>query len=165
MTLTNAHGTRLGQLRAEAVDVVVVAVDADQTGAVDARCEQLLGLEVGGDEDVGVEAGGRGVCGDGIGEVARRGAGDGLVAELTRLCQGDGDDAILERVGRVGGVVLDPQLAQAEALGEAIGTHQRRQPGLQRIARALGQREEVGVAPDARRARLDLALRLGRIEA
>ena len=46
----------LGELGAEAVDVVVVAVDADQVGAVDAGGEQLLLLEVGGDEDVGVEA-------------------------------------------------------------------------------------------------------------
>ena len=70
-------GPGLGELGAEPVDVVVVAADADQVGPVDAGREQLLLLEVGGDEDVGVEAGGGGVGGDGVGEVAGRGAGDG----------------------------------------------------------------------------------------
>ena len=45
-------GARFGELGAEPVDVVVVAADADQIGPVDAGREQLLLLEVGGDEDV-----------------------------------------------------------------------------------------------------------------
>ena len=49
------------QLGAEAVDVVVVAAHRDEVGAVDAGREDLLLLEVGGDEDVGrqAERGGR----------------------------------------------------------------------------------------------------------
>ena len=46
------------------------------------------------------------------------------------------DDPVLERVGRVGGVVLDPDLAQPEPLGEAVGADQRRQARLERIAGA-----------------------------
>ena len=125
---------RLGELGAEPVDVVVVAPDADQVGAVDAGREQLLLLEVGGDEDVGVEAGGGGVRRDRVREVAGRGAGHGLEAELLGLRDRDGDHAVLERVRRVGGVVLDPELAQAEPLGEAVGADQRRQAGLERVA-------------------------------
>ena len=41
----------VGDERAEAVDVVVVAVDADEARAVDEGVEDLGGLEVGGDED------------------------------------------------------------------------------------------------------------------
>jgi hypothetical protein len=102
--------------------------------------------------------------GDGVGQIASRGAGDGLEAELARLRQGDRDDAILERVGRVGGVVLDPQLPEPEALGEPVGPDQGRQPRLEWITGTLGEGEEVGVAPDASRARLDLAAGLAWIE-
>ena len=158
-------GPAFGELGAEAVDVVVVAADTDQVGPVDAGGEQLLFLEVGGDEDVGVEAGGGRVGGDRVGEVAGRGAGDGVEAELLRLGDGDGDDPVLEGVGRVGGVVLDPELGvEPEALGEPVGAQQRRQPGLERIARAAGEGQEVGVAPDPLRARLDPPLRLGRVQ-
>src|SRR4051794_35703561 len=102
--------------------------------------------------------------GDGIGEVAGGGAGDGLEAELARLGQGDRYDAILERVGGVGGVVLDPQLTEPEALGEAVGAHQGRQPRLEWIAGALGEGQEVRIAPDPTRAGLDLAAGLAGVE-
>ena len=63
--------------RAEAVDVVVVAVDADEARAVDLGVEDLGRLEIGGDEDAGLEAEARGLRGDGVGEVAGGGAADG----------------------------------------------------------------------------------------
>ncbi len=48
-----------GDLRAEAVDLVVVALDGDDLGAVDGRAQDLALLEIVGDEDVSLEAGGR----------------------------------------------------------------------------------------------------------
>ena len=67
----------------------------------------------------------------------------------------DRDDAILERVRRVRGVELQPELADAELLGEPRRGHERREarrePGL--VRRRDG--EQVGVAPDRRRAGLD----------
>ena len=155
----------LAELGAEPVDVVVVAADADQVRPVDAGGEELLLLEVGGHEDVGVEARRGRVRGDGVGEVAGRGAGDRLEAQLLRLRDGDRDDPVLERMGRVGGVVLDPELAEAEALGQAVGADQRRQPRLERIARALRERQEVGIAPDPGGPGLDLPLELGGVGA
>ena len=89
-------------------------------------------LEVGRDEDVGRQAGGGGVGGDRVGEVAGGGTGDGLEAELHCTRQRDRDDAVLERVRRVRRLVLDPHLAQAEALREPVGLHQRREAGRQR---------------------------------
>jgi hypothetical protein len=86
---------------------------------VDAGREDLLLLEVGRDEDVGLHAERGAVGGDRVGQVAGRGAREDLVAELAGARRGDRDDAVLERVRRVRGVVLDPHLAQAEALGEA----------------------------------------------
>ena len=84
-----------------------------------------------------------------------------VVAELAGAGRGDRDDAVLERVRRVRGVVLDPDLAQAEALGEPVGADQRRAAGGQAAARRraggraglVGERQEVRVAPDVLRAR------------
>ena len=109
----------VGDLGAEAVDVVVVAVDADEARAVDLGVEDLCGLEVGGDEDAGLEAEARGLRGDGVGEVAGGGAADGVEAELARVGEGDGDDAVFEAEGReADGVVLDVEIAGADALAE-----------------------------------------------
>ncbi len=76
------------------------------------------------------------MSGDRIGEVSGRRAGDRVETELERLGESDGDDAVLEAVRRVGGVVLDPDLADAELLGEPIGADERRQPGLDRAGGA-----------------------------
>src|SRR3954470_7816882 len=64
----------------------------------------------------------------------------------------------------IGGVVLDPDVVQSERRRETVGTNQGRQPGLERVARTLLERQEVRVAPDSARAGLDLAPRLGRVE-
>ena len=132
LMFTNAHSCSPDELGAQAVDVVVVAAHRNEVGAVHAGGEHLLLLEVGRDEHVGLEAGGRGVGGDRVGEVAGRGAGHGLEPELARAGQRHRHDPVLERVGGVGGVVLDPHLAQAELLGEAVGPQQRRPAGGQR---------------------------------
>src|SRR5207247_2684820 len=89
---------RLAELRAEPVDVVVVAADADEVGPVDARREQLLLLEVGWNEDVRAQPAGRRVGGDRVGEVAGRRAGDGLEAKLARLGDRNGDAPVLGRM-------------------------------------------------------------------
>ena len=103
--------------------------------------------------------------GDRVGEVSGRGAGDRVEAQLLRLRDGDRDDPVLERVRRVGGVVLDPQLGvEPELLGEPVGPDQRRQAGLQRVTRTADERQEVGVAPDPLRPGLDPPLRLGGVE-
>ena len=73
------------QLGAEPVDVVVAAVDGDEVAAEDGRRDELHGLEVVGHEDERLHAGPRRVGGDGVGEVAGRGAGGDLEAELAGL--------------------------------------------------------------------------------
>ena len=64
-----------GELGAEPVHVVVVAAHGHEVRAVDARGEDLLLLEVGRDEHVRLEPGGRGVRGHGVRQVAGRRAG------------------------------------------------------------------------------------------
>ena len=109
-------------LGAETIDLVIGALDADDLGAVDAGAEDLGPLQVGGHEDVAVEAGGGGVGGHAVGQVAGRGAADGREAELAGLAQGHRHDAVLERQRReVDGVVLDPELLDAQLGGQAIG--------------------------------------------
>ena len=139
------------QLGAQPVDVVVVAAHLDQVRAVHPGGQDLLLLEVGRDEDVGLHAQRRAVGGDRVGQVAGRRAGQHLEAELAGAGAGDRDDAVLERVRRVGGVVLDPHLAQAEALGQAVGADQRRAARGQARARArLGALAAAGSRRSAR---------------
>src|SRR5829696_305930 len=102
--------------------------------------------------------------GDGVGQVAGRGARHRLEAELLRLGNGYRDYAVLEGVGRVCGVVLDPELAQSEPLRQPVGADQRRQPRLERIPGAPLEGQEIGVAPDSSRTRLDLPAGLLSVE-
>ena len=99
----------------------------------------------------------RRVRGDRVGEVAGGGAGHGREAERAGRRQRDRHDAVLERVRRVGAVVLDPQLAHAERGGEVLRLAQRRHAGAEADAGGLvltgGQ--QAGVAPDALRTGLD----------
>src|SRR5262249_35431639 len=76
----------------------------------------------------------------------------------------DRDHAVLEGVGGVRGVVLDPDLAEAEALSQAWGADEGRQSGLEGRAGRIVERQEVRVAPDPVRSRLDLAARLLRVD-
>ena len=92
--------------------MVVVAVDAHQRGAVNLRVENLRGLEVGGNKDVGLEAQARGVRGHGIGQVAGRRAADGIESESLCVGQRHRDHAILEaQRGHADGIVLDVEIA------------------------------------------------------
>src|SRR4051794_17566927 len=99
--------------------------------------------------------------GHSVGQVAGRGACDDVVAELARLRERDADDTVLERMRRVGGVVLDVHLPDSQSLGQALGAHERREARLERDARAALEGQEVGIAPDRVGTGLDLAPELG----
>ena len=143
------EGPRLGlrHLRAEPVHVVVGALDHHERRVVDAAADDLALLEVVRDEDDRLHPGAGAVRGDGVREVAGAGAGDAGVAELARLRDRDGDDAVLERPRRVDGVVLDPEPLEAERRRQVVGAQQRREarPEVHAVLR-LG-RQQVGVAP------------------
>ena len=102
--------------------------------------------------------------GDSIGEVAGGGAGEHLQPQLAGGGEGDCDDPVLEGMGRVPGVVLDPELLQTEIVGEVAGVDQ---PGETGIGGTEGgdvgwDRQQRGISPDAPRARLDLLAGDGR---
>ncbi len=98
----------------------------------------------------------RGVGGDRAGQVAGRRATDGREAQLVGgLRGGDGHRPILEREGRVDGVVLEPQVVQAERLAEAVGADEGRATGLGVDDAVALDRQQGAVAPQAGRALLD----------
>ncbi len=135
--------------------MVVGAVDGVDARSVDSGSGELLGLEIARDEDGRLEPLRGRACRDRAGEVPGRRAGERVEPELLRLPRRDRDDAILERVRRVRGVELEPQLADPELLRESRRRdercHARGEP------RLLGRRhrKQVGVAPDRLRACLD----------
>src|SRR6185312_12361404 len=71
-----APGQLEGELDGEPAAVVVGPTDGIDGGTVDGGGDQLLRLEVGGTEDSRVDPFGRGACGDRVGEVSCRRAGD-----------------------------------------------------------------------------------------
>ena len=153
-----------GELGGEPVDVVVVALDRDQRAAVDRGGDDLLLLEVGGHQHDRADAGPRSRGGDGVGEVAGGGAGQHGEAELAGRGQRHGDDAVLERVGRVAAVVLDPQRLHAQGGGEPVGLDE---AGEARLgvgeARDVGRyRQECCVSPDVARPGEDVLAGEGR---
>src|SRR5207245_9769573 len=87
----------VGNLRAEAIDVIVVAVDAHDARAINGRVQYFGGFEIGRDEDADVKALLCGLRGDGVGQVACRGTANGLEAEAARGGQRRADDAVLKR--------------------------------------------------------------------
>src|SRR5262249_30231312 len=98
----------VGELGREPVHVVVGAFDGHHGAAVDGGGGDLLRLKVGGDPHHRTDAGpGRG-GGHRVGQVAGGRAGQHLVAHLDGGGQGDGDDPVLERVGGVATLVLQP---------------------------------------------------------
>jgi hypothetical protein len=150
----------VAQLGAEAVHVVVRAVDRNEVRAIDLRAEHFAGLEVAGAEDERLHARASGVGGDGVREVSGRSAGERLEAELACLGCRDRDHAVLERPGRVDAVVLQPEFLQAEDLAQVVGAHERREPSVQVDRLALAG-QQVTIAPDGLRALVDALARNG----
>ena len=146
-----------GQLGGDPVHVVVGPLDRDQDAAVHGGGDDLLLLEVGRDQHHRADPGPGGGRRDRVGEVAGRRAGQGGEAELAGRSQRDADDPVLERVGRVGAVVLDPQRPHAQLAGQVVRGNQRGAARLEvrGVAHGRRDRQQVLVAPDVLRAGLD----------
>ncbi len=143
------------QLDGEARAVVVGAVDRIDAWPVDRGGGELLRLEVARNEDRGLHPlGCRPRC-HGARQVAGRGAGERIEAELLRLASRDRNDPVLERMRRVGGVELEPELADPELRREARSRDEWRHPGCEARIRGCVDGQEIGIAPDRRGACLD----------
>ena len=142
---------------AEPVHIVVVALDLDHVRLVNQVAEHLRRFKVGRDEHVALHACRRRVSRDGVGQVAGRGAGHRFKAEFPRTCEGDRDDPIFERQGRmVHRIVLDIELVDAQIGAEIFRPHQRRQSRMGPDDRGAFDRQQVDIAPHAVRALFDL---------
>src|SRR5207302_248429 len=80
-------------LGAEPVDLVIGAFHGNEGRRVYERGDDLAALEVRGNEDVGLESSLGRVRGDGVGQIARGGAGHRVEAELLGLADGHGGPA------------------------------------------------------------------------
>ena len=56
-------------------------------------------------------------------------------------------------------VIFDVQLAQAEAIGQPVAAHERREPGMKTGARLAGDRQQLAIAPEVLRPLFDLLAR------
>src|SRR5262249_2098430 len=107
-------------------------------------------------EDVRLQPALRGVRRHRVREVAGGRARDGVEAELARLRDRDRHHAVLERPRRVTDrVVLHPDLAATELVGEVLRADARREAYVVADGDVAGERQELLVPPHARRAGLD----------
>ena len=143
-------------LRAQPVDVVVIAAHGDDARTVDRGAGDLAGLEVVRDEDRASEAEPRRMRRDAVCEVAGRRAGKDAEAELDGPRRRNGDDAVLIGAGRmIDRIVLDVELADPQAAGETIGADERRETGMEAGQRFVGDRQEFAIAPEVLGARFN----------
>ena len=139
----------LDELAHERQRLVEVAAQRDHAGAVHQRLGELAGgdLALGDDHGAAQPAAG-GVGGGARRGVAGRGADDGLGALAHGGADRAGHPAVLEGAGRVRALELEPDL-DADALGDALGQHERRRALLERDDRVPGgEREPLLVARD-----------------
>ncbi|BBG03488.1 hypothetical protein PSA01_19370 [Pseudonocardia saturnea] len=146
-----------GELGGQPVHVVVVAVHGEQRATVDRGGDDLRLLQGRRDQHDRVPA--RPCRGrrDGIRQVPGGRAAQHREAELTGGGESDRDDPVLERVGGVAGVVLHPELADAERPRQVVRLDQPGEAGLGVAVLLHGarHREQVAVAPDRLRAGFD----------
>ena len=105
----------VGDLGAEAVDVVVVAVNAHDARAVDGGVENFRRLEIRRDEDAGIESLLGALRGDGVRQVSGGGAANRVEPESACRGQGRGYHAILEgERGEADGIILEIEIFNAK---------------------------------------------------
>ena len=85
-----------GNLRAQAVHLIVIAGDAYNFRAKNVGSQNFCRLEVRRDKDPGLESLAGSVCGHGIRQVSGGRARHGVEAEGFRLRQSDGNNAIFK---------------------------------------------------------------------
>ena len=145
-----------GDLRTEAIDFVVGTHAADDFRAVYGGAEDFRALEVGGNEDERIEARTRRLGRHAVRKVARTRTANGRHAELAGLAERHGDNAIFERKRReIDRIVLEPEFANTECIGEAVGPNQRRATDVTSNGRFARQWEKLAVAPHVRGAALE----------
>ena len=142
-------------LRAQPVHIVVVAGDGENRRAEDRRAEHLAGLEVVGDEHAALQAEARGVrrrrCWPDCRSTRTPARRDPSSHGARRRHR---HDAILVGQRRmVDRVVLDVQLAQAQALRQPRAADERREAGMEAGLRLAGNRQQLAVAPEVLRPR------------
>ena len=125
------------------------AIDQRDVGAVGLALEVVGLRNIARHEDVGFDAGRRGIGRQGAGRVAGRGNGHLLDSQFHAHRNGAGEAARFERAGGVQAFVLHPKRVGADARAQAPGANQRRPALAQRDDRLVRRRQHRSVAPHA----------------
>ncbi len=111
----------VGDLGAKAIDVIVRPADADHCRPENQTAEDLPLLQIVRDHDKAANSRDGRVGRGAVGKVAGAGAADGVEAKFNGLGDGDGNDALLVRIGRVvARIILDPKFTAPELLAQAL---------------------------------------------
>ena len=132
----------IGDLRAQAIDLVVASGNAYQLRAKNLRAQNLRGLEISRDENYSLEAIARRLRRHRVGQVSGGRAGDGIETKIPCLGQSHCNDAVLKaKGGLTNRVVLQIELLRAQLLSQTWSLEQWGKAGWNRGPIILRQRQ------------------------
>src|SRR5260221_11228537 len=147
----------VGNLRAKAVYVIIIAGNTAKRRAIDLRAPPFGWLQVGRDEDTCFKAGAGSLRGDGVGQVAGGRAAPHLETEIPGLRERHRHHAIFEAERReADGVILDIDRAAAERLAQLRRLYQWSKACGRAGIVLVRQGKKLAVAPEVRGAPRDL---------
>ena len=115
----------VGNLRTQAVHVIVIAGNADDLCSVNLRSKDLGGFQIGRNEDASFESATGSLGRDCIGQVAGGRTAHNLEAEISGLRQGHSHHAVLKTQRReADGIVLDVERLTVELLAQSRSFNQ-----------------------------------------
>ncbi len=129
-------------LRAQAIHLVIISVDANHARAIDLGIQNFCRLKIGGDEDARVQSGARGLRRNCVRQISGGRAAYDFKLKSLRCGERDGDDAVFERQGwKTDGVVFYIKIARTQAFAKTISADERREACGKIGVKAFGQRQ------------------------
>src|SRR5262245_38057084 len=118
----------VGDLRTEAVHMIIVAGDAHDLRTVDLGANNLGGLEIGRNKDTGLESAAGRLCRHRVGQVSGGRAAYGFKSKVARLRQRNRNHAVFEAQRREADrIVFEVEGFAAKLLANAGSSYQGRE--------------------------------------
>ena len=155
----------VGDLRAQAIDVVVAAVDAHHLRAKHLRAQNFRGLQIRRNKNPRLQTFASRLRRDRVREVSSGRASDGIESEAAGIGQRDRNHAVFEaQCGQAHRIIFDKDAPRSDPLAEPRSAHQRRVAHWQRRLKSRRQRQQFAIAPHVRGARGEQLARKARAQ-
>ena len=142
----------IGDLRAEAVHLIVAAGNTHEFCPKDLRADNFRLLKISRNENPAFESVARGLRRRGVGKISSRRARDRVESKCACIRQSCGHHTVFETErGRADGVIFDEEVFRTDVAAELRRLDQRREADGQSRFVVLRKRQKRRVAPDVGR--------------